>query len=352
MKSIKDVDKNFEATNFPENVEFEWYNVEQEPFKIYGVFREGDRFCRIPKKLAQEANEGVLALYAQGAGGRVRFSTDSQYIAVSATLETIAKISNFTLIGAAGFDIYEKLPEREKYLRTFVPPYDVMEGFKNFVNLNDKRSRNLTLNFPLYSDVKTLYVGVEKGAKLEAAPDYTLQKPIVYYGSSITQGGCASKPGSSYQNLITQQLDCDYINLGFSGSALGEECMAKYIADMDMSMFVLDYDHNAPTVEHLAKTHEPFFKIIREKNPNLPILIMSRPVYDLSCDERKRFEIVRKTYSNAYNSGDRNVYLLSGPDLMADIKENGLVDGCHPADSGFVSMANAIMPIIKRVLNI
>ena len=352
MSSIKEVDKNFTETGFPEGVEFEWYSVEEEPFRLCGVFREGDRFCRIPKKLAENTNPGVNALYAQGAGGRVRFSTDSQYIAVSASLDTIAKISNFALIGSAGFDIYEKIPSREMYLKTFSPPYEVMEGYKAFVDLGSERERSLTMNFPLYSDVKTLYVGIVKGSKLKTAPEYTIEKPVVYYGSSITQGGCASKPGSSYQSIISQTIDCNYINLGFSGNAMGESCMAEYIADMDMSMFVLDYDHNAPTEEHLKKTHEPFFKIIRDKNPDLPILIMSRPIYNLKEFERQRYEIIRQTYANAYNSGDKNVYFLSGPELMADVLENGLVDGCHPSDSGFFSMAKAIIPVMKEALGL
>ena len=87
---------------------------------------------------------------------------------------------------------------------------------------------------------------------LKDAPEYRIKKPVVYYGSSITQGGCASKPGSSYESILSRRFDCDYINLGFSGTAKGEDEIVDYIKGLEMSVFVMDYDHNAPTTEHLA----------------------------------------------------------------------------------------------------
>ena len=124
--------------------------------------------------------------------------------------------------------------------------------FEDVLDYSERKMRSFVINFPLYTDVCELYLGLEESAKVEAAPDYEIKVPVVYYGSSITQGGCASRPGTSYQAIISRRLNCDYVNLGFSGNAKGEPAIAEYIAGLEMSVFVYDYDHNAPNPEHLA----------------------------------------------------------------------------------------------------
>ena len=109
-----------------------------------------------------------------------------------------------------------------------------------------------------------------------------------------------------------------------------------------------DYDHNAPTVEHLAETHERMFKIIREKNPNLPIIMMSRPKFYLCNHEVKRLEIIKKTYDNAVANGDKNVYFIDGRDLCKVCGNEGTVDNCHPTDLGFFSMAQTLGDFIAE----
>ena len=186
---------------------------------------------------------------------------------------------------------------------------------------------------------------------LEAAAEYAVEKPVVYYGSSITQGGCASRPGNAYQNIQSRLLDFDHINLGFSGSAKAEDAMIDYIAGLEMSAFVYDYDHNAPTAEYLAQTHERMFKRIRAAHPDLPILLLSRPQPNmLNPDDIERLRIVTQSYENAIATGDQNVYFIPGPVLMESVKNEGLVDGVHPNDAGFVSMARAMLPTLQKML--
>ena len=171
----------------------------------------------------------------------------------------------------------------------------------------------------------------------------------MYYGSSITQGGCASRPGMSYQAIVSRRFDYDYINLGFSGNAKAEDTIIDYIKNLDMSIFIYDYDHNAPTVEHLANTHEKMFKAIREAHPNLPIIMMSRPKFKLTDLEEQRLEIIKTTYNNAIASGDKNVYLITGKELTALCGNEGTVDNCHPTDFGFASMAKAVGDVIEKI---
>lgn len=348
---ISKVDKNFKVETNLNKSDIKFYDCKAEPFKIYGVFYEDGKFRRMPEAVASTVNGGVKGLHSNTAGGRVRFKTNSSYVAISTKIGT-CRMPHMAYTGSMGFDLYIKKNGEFIYINTYKPTVDVKDGFEGVIELGDTTDKEILINMPLYGNVNELYVGLNDDAYVAEPETYAIEKPIVYYGSSITQGGCASRPGTSYQALISSKIDCDYINLGFSGNAKGEDEMAEYIANLDMSMFVYDYDHNAPTLEHLEKTHERMFKIIREKNPNLPIIMLSRPKYRLTDDEEKRFEIIEKTYKNAKANGDHNVYLIKGTKLMEIARFEGTVDNCHPNDLGFYSMAQALIPEIKDILKI
>ena len=130
--------------------------------------------------------------------------------------------------------------------------------------------------------------------------------------------------------------------------------MADYINTLDFSVLVYDYDHNAPTVEHLRATHEPFYKRIREKNPNVPIVMITRPTATFDDDARARRDVVKATYENAIKNGDKNVYFIDGEDFFKDFddKEVCFIDTIHPTDLGFYKMTELIEPVVKRALNI
>jgi len=245
MNDISKIDKNFEIKTNIDKTDIKFYNIKAEPFQIYGVKPENGRYRRMPEKVAQDVSEGVYYLYSQTAGGRVKFITDSSYIAISSVMDKIAQRAHFAFTGAAAFDLYDD----NGYIKTFVPPCDMEKGYESVIELGEKKLRNITINFPLYSDVLELYIGVSENAAIEKALPYKISTPIVYYGSSITQGACASRPGRCYQSIISRRFDCDYVNLGFSGNAKAEDEMIEYIKKLDMSLFVYDYDHNAPTIE-------------------------------------------------------------------------------------------------------
>jgi hypothetical protein len=208
--------------------------------------------------------------------------------------------------------------------------------------------KEVTINMPLYSEVDKFYIGLDEDAVVEAPMPYKLEKPFVSYGSSITQGACASRPGSCYQHILTRRFDTDHINLGFSGSARAQVEMAEYVANLDMSLFIYDYDYNADDPEFLEATHERMFTLVREKNPDLPIIMMSRPKFYLDSEELKRVEIIKKTYENARANGDKNVYFIDGRELCKYCENEGLVDNIHPTDYGFASMAKVIGDLIEE----
>lgn len=344
MSDISKIDKNFEVKTEIEKDDIKFYNIEDTPFKVYGLMREDGKYRRMPEDVAKSVSEGVQRLHTNTAGGRVRFVTDSKYVAIHASMDGIIKLSHFALTGYRGFDMYVK----NDHARTFVPPFDMTDGYEQVIDFPTNELREITINFPLYSNVCELYIGLQEGAVVKEPTPYEDVKPIVYYGSSITQGGCASRPGRCYQSVISRRFNRDYINLGFSGSAKGEDEIVDYIKKLDMSLFVYDYDYNAQSSEHLMNTHEKMFKAIREEHPELPVIIMSRPKFNLTDEEKLRRSIIETTYKNALAAGDKNVYFIDGKALCELCGSEGTVDGCHPTDYGFASMAKAVGDVIEK----
>lgn len=340
---ISKIDKNLKVDTEIKTDGIKFLDVNDAPFRVYGVYYDGSCFRRMPQELGDVLGGWHKVLSRNTAGGRVRFRTNSTGFAIHYEGD-MGQMPHFAYTGSCGFDIYFD----NNYAGTFVPPDGKTQGYDSIRRFDGGGMREVTINFPLYSEVNVLYIGLDENAVIEEPTPYKIEKPVVYYGSSITQGGCASRPGTCYQPYITRRFDCDHINLGFSGSARAQTEMAEYIAGLDMSLFVYDYDHNADDPEFLKQTHERMFRIIREKNPTLPIIMMSRPKPYLAEHEKQRLEIIKKTYENAVAGGDKNVYFIPGPDLCALCGNEGTVDDCHPTDFGFASMAKALGDFIEE----
>ena len=354
MVSVEKLDKNMVFDSKIEREGLVFKSIESDPFKVYGLLRTnlGDTqtvvWSRMPDEVAKDISIHVHNISKQTTGGRIRFKTDSPYIALNVKNLPRPPMPQLTLVAQVGFDLYID----NEYYNSYIPPSNITVGYESVVDFPSSEMREITLNFPLYYGVEDVFVGIKEGSKLEAASDYLDMPPIVYYGSSITQGGCANRPGNTYEAIIARETNVDFVALGFGGGAKGEPLMAEYVAGLDMSLFVLDYDHNAPTPEYLDETHENFFKIVRKAHPELPIIMISRPVYYPKPDELVRRDIVKKTYENALANGDKNVYFIDGTTLLEECRNNGTVDGIHPTDYGFACMARKICPVIKEILGL
>ncbi len=351
---IDEIDRNLHVESNITEPDIIWLDARQAPFVIFGLqYDEGQGcFVRMPQAVADAVNDGVAHLNRNTAGGRVRFRTNSTFIGIRAVMKNEGMMSHFTLAGQSGFDLYRSVAgEQSKYVGTYIPPMGIKEGYSSS-RWVDGQMADYTINFPLYDRVEALYIALKKDALIEAPTAYRNELPVVYYGSSITQGGCASRPGNCYQAILARRLDIDYTNLGFSGSARAEESMVKYLASLPMSVFVSDYDHNAPTLEHLQATHEPLYRAVRAAQPDLPIILISAPdvLYNPAVYEPRR-EVVLETYRRAREAGDENVYLVDGADLFAgEDADSCTVDGCHPNDLGFYRMALAIEAVLAKLI--
>ncbi len=355
---ISKIDKNFKISkNIPVD-DVVWYNATEEPFTLYGGFHDEKGYYRMPRDIAATVSDGVYHLNNHSAGIRLRFKTNSPYLAISVKWNAFSPMNHMPASGSSSFDLYRVENHSYKFAAPFIVSEQDNAGYSAFRYLNviEGREHNAeeisdyVLNFPLYNQVTELHIGVKEGSKIEKSGVYSNTLPVVFYGSSITQGGCASRPGNSYQNFISRALDIDYINLGFSGNGKAEDEMIEYLKNIPMSVFVCDYDHNAPNVEHLQNTHYKLYESIRKEHPDLPYVMISRPDYKELWD-RKRKEIILETFNRAVESGDKNVYFIDGSTLFdEDERDACTVDGCHPNDLGFYRMAQGIIPTLKKIM--
>ncbi len=350
MRDMSSIDSNFKVqTNFSKP-DLKLYDVKQAPFSIHGVQFENGQFRRMPEAVAKSVSERVQVLHAHTAGGRVRFRTDSAYVTIHAKMPDVGKMPHFALSGSAGFDLYERVNGEEVFRLPFLPQFTITDSLDGLHECGESGvMREFTINFPLYSAVSELYIGLQESAVVLPPTPYADRLPIVYYGSSITQGACASRPGRCYESIIERRLHIDYINLGFSGSAKGEDAMIDYLASLPMSVFVCDYDYNSDSAAHLADTHEKLVRAVRRQHPDVPIVMMTRPKLRLTAEEQKRREVIETTFANAKAAGDTDVHLLTGDQLMAMAGPEGTVEGVHPTDLGFASMALAVGDLLEKI---
>ncbi len=346
MKRIEEIDENFKV-NVPVFSGMKTFDILKNPFSLYGL-KVGERgFYRMDTDVADNVSEGVKALNFNTSGGCLRFRTDTRKIILTATLPDVYPMSHMPLSGSSSFGIYCDgeycgffgAPSAEKYKGTWSAEKYLPAGEKN-----------VEILFPLYNDVKEVFVSLEETASLKEGKRFEDKLPVVFYGSSITQGGCASQPGNAYPNMIMRDLNREILNLGFSGNCKAEKLMSEYIGKIPMSLFVYDYDHNAPTAEFLAATHERFFREFRAAQPTTPVLMLS--VADCCFGKEnveKRKAVIRKTYENAVAAGDKNVYFLDGQRFYDEIGlQNATVDTCHPNDLGFYAFYKNISEFIKE----
>ncbi len=333
-----------------------YYNVKESPFRVYGLYnyKNEPEFKRLPDSLGQTVNDGVAQLYRNTAGGRVRFSTDSAYVVLRAAMPSICRADHMPMTGMSGFDLYIDNPDdgSSYFFNIYRPPLDCTDGYEGIVKFPDRRKRYITINFPLYNDVTDVWIGLQEDAEVGEGMPYRNVLPVVFYGSSITQGGCASRPGNCYTATVSRRLNLDHINLGFSGSGKAEASIAEYMAELPMSIFVSDYDHNAPNVEHLQNTHRRLYETIRAKNPSLPYVMISKP--DFFCHEKnaiERRDVILETFRYAIEHGDENVYFIDGEGFFqGEWQDSCTVDTTHPNDLGFSKMSDVITSALRKIL--
>ena len=311
----------------------------------------GDNYYdRLPAG-AMESSGGVRHMKHHSAGMQIRFVTDSPTL--SFRWETYGhhpKMDHMAATGVAGIDVYrlDAATGKWRYCATGRPA-----GNKGSAALHWRPGAACLVNLPLYSGVRSFQVGIKEGSTLAAPPPHRsgVEKPVVFYGTSITQGGCASRPGMSFVNIVGRELDVPVVNLGFSGSGKMEFEMADLLAKIDASCYVLDCVWNMD-LSLMKANYERLLRRLRELRPGVPVVMAEWCDVghaDRSRDLRDKY--MRDLHAKLLAEGWTGLVYLPASALYGDDGE-GTVDGVHANDHGMRALADAYGAAVREALGL
>jgi len=338
-----------------------WRDASDPAFTVNGLpwFEENGRtFLRFPKRAQSRLREPVWQLSLAPSGGRVRFATDSGTLRLivhhAADIGSLHMV-HFCAVGMSGIDLYEGPPERMTFWCASRPaPADIKQPYLcEYLKNLPRRRREFTLYLPTYVPLASLRIGLDPDATVGPPSPFRLPKPILVYGTSITQGGCASRGGNGFVPLVGRRLGVDVVNLGFSGNGKNEPEVAELIAEVDAACYVVDSAANN-TAESMAATLPPFISILRAARPTTPIVLMTRIHYaNESFSPAASNAALNRTIFDQYHrmleAGDQNVHLFDSAQAIGLGGNHPSVDGCHLTDEGFRILGEALAPVLARV---
>ena len=330
--------------------------VPSDPIQVAGLgwfAEDAPVLRRLPERVKDRVSPAVWGLAQHPSGARVRLRTDSTRLGLVAKNPDASTMHHMTSVGQNGFDLYVD----GQYRNSAWP--DAKGLIQREWALGEgRRMREVTLYLPLYKAVSIERLVLDPGATLAAPTPMARPRPVVFYGSSITQGGCAENPGLSYPAILGRSLNLDFINLGFSGAGLGEPAVAEAVAEIDAEAFVLDYWAN-PSPEVYRETLPGFVDTVRRRHPRTPILVTGPfwfPAEAGSASFHAQQESKRKTarefVAARRKAGDREIVFVDGLEMLSRSQGSGLVDGVHPNSLGFQWCANGLEPHLRRALKL
>lgn len=331
-----------------------WYNAEQLTIEGKGWSDTAAFWNRLPARAKGKVSEHVWGLSINTAGIAVRFVTDANKISARWTVTSPRlAMEHMPATGVSGLDLYARHEGKWRWVGSGRPGStpaieDVM------VENVPAGQHEYMLYLPLYNGVKSLEIGIAAGASM-FKPAAREQKPIVVYGTSICQGGCASRPGMAHIAILGRRLDWPTINLGFSGSARMEQEVADLMAELDPAVYVLDCLPNM-TAELVTQNIEPFVNTLRKAHPNTPIVLVEQAPNQAATVLPGPREIVaaknrelRKAYDRLIAKGTSGLTYVPGDKLLGD-DDDAAVDGVHATDLGFARMADTLEPVLRKLV--
>lgn len=338
-----------------------WYNAQNWPVENKGWNDTARYFARLPERAEGIASNNVWGLSQHSAGELVRFRTNAGSIRLNYRLfSDHLDFPHMPATGVSGLDLYalDKNSDSEsgtwRWAACTMPTKQ--EDNVELIGGMDGTMRDYMLYLPLYNGVDELQIGVPEGAEFHAVLPRT-DRPILYYGTSIAHGGCASRPGNTFTAMLSRRLDIPVLNLGFSGSAVMEPELAELFAELDPVLFVLDAspNMNAGLINERAAN---FIQILRDKHPDTPILLVADRVYSNSwivpwkaASNTANEEALRGIYDHFIAAGDKNIYFLSAENLIGDdIDKDSTMDSSHLNDLGMYRMTDSLERVIRPIL--
>lgn len=333
-----------------------------------------DWYDRLPSGVTTNVNAGVRNMKHNSAGLQFRFATDSKVLKFrwKPYNKGMLSMDHMPSTGVSGIDVYRFNAKRDRweYVRTG-RIWDAEKG--GSLDIGGGSGERYIVNLPLYNGIREFTLGIDPKAEVRALPPRKsgVNKPVVFYGTSITHGGCCSRPGLAFPSIVGRQLDVPIVNLGFSGSGQMELEMSEHLARIDASCYVLDclwnmngIDRRFPerfrdiTDEEIRKSpiavvkgrYENFIRNLRAKRPGVPIVMAEQ--CDVYCKPQTAKDLfVRELYEKLVAEGWTDLVYLPKTDMYTGDLE-GTVDGCHPNDWGMMSMAKAFGKAVREALNL
>ena len=355
MSEEKVFDEKLHAKNDEENQSLKWFEgydlgVQGRPFIHTGYKRLTEEQIEIMRPIS----EWMPFLAACGAGLHIDFTTNSKKLAISYTLASSEHMSHMPLTGSHGMDLYIKLNDKWEYYHSVIPEE------KTNVYKYIERERLLpegfisySLNLPLYQEVTSLKIGIEEDSEIKS--DIIDKKPILVYGTSITQGGCASRPGMAYTNILRRNIDRDVYNLGFSGSGKIEYEMTDILLTYAPEIMIFDPIPNLNYENSISEDrYVHFYKKFREKYPTTPLILLDDPTFLYKYtreDKACKFNVTAQGYFKEWSKEDKNLYYIYKDELYGTDGE-ATVDQCHATDLGFMRMSKPIIKLVKELLKL
>ena len=321
------------------------------------AFNDVDHYYdRLPKNVTTNVNAGVRGMKHHTAGMQFRFRTDSKTLNFKwVPYNSGLAMDHMPSTGVSGIDVYrfDKAKDKWIYVKTG-RIWDAKKG--GSLSIPWTPGTACLVNLPLYNGVKSFELGVDPAAKVEAlGPRKSgVNKPVVFYGTSITHGGCCSRPGLAFPSIMGRDLDVPIVNLGFSGSGQGELEMSEHLAAIDASCYVLDCVWNM-NPKLMEERYEKFVRNLRAKRPDVPIILAEGCDVYCATEQSKgildRSKYVKPLYDQLLKEGWKNLYFLPSEGQHADDFE-GTVDGCHPNDWGMMHIAKAFGKVVREALKL
>ena len=334
-----------------------WYDMQSLDVEGQGWTDTKAPYDRLPAKAEGYVRDAVWDLSRDLAGICVRFVTDASSINARWTLiDEQLDMPHMPASGVSGLDLYVRMDDGTWRWINSGRPSTFPTNTAAFIKDIPEEEREFLLYLPLYNGVSSVKIGIPKEAALCKAPSYPgdSAKAIVFYGTSITHGACASRPGMCHPAILRRWLRRPVLNLGFSGNGRMEPELAHLLAELDPVVYILDCLPNM-NAERVAERVEPFVRILREAHPETPILLVEDRAYpngflNKSSRERNigsRVEL-GKAYGRLLEDGVPNLYYLSGDVLLGDDDE-GTVDNSYPTDLGFMRQAEAFQSTLDFI---
>ncbi|MBI4979035.1 MAG: SGNH/GDSL hydrolase family protein [Spirochaetes bacterium] len=351
----EDLDPNF-AVSVPDS-DLLWYDARK--LTVAGLGWTGEErsrtFDRFPKRAEAIVPSPVWSLSRHSAGIEIQFQSDAAEIGARWTvLNPGLAMDHMPATGVSGLDLYALHDSGWRWLAVGRPVKSPANQVKLIGGMTPGIVRGYRLYLPLYNGIEELFIGIPRGAVIKPAPS-AYGKPAVFYGTSIVHGGCASRPGMAYPSILGRRLNIPTINLGFSGNGRAEPEVARLVAEIDASVFVVDPLPNM-TEELVKERMVPFVRILRERHPETPIVLVENITYQQSwlgagrVNARTAKNDALETVMAPLRAQDEHLFYICGDDLLGDDGE-ATVDGTHPTDVGFLRMADHIEPVLRRCLS-